>query len=489
MKLFLAISAFLFLVILSQFINAQVTYGLNIDNPKTLYNINYETTKFAKVVSPNSQIYLPDTLLLYSMNDSTRISASYTQDGFNSNRLTQLWYNGHWVNYLQTTWSYFNAGVKSLELKQYWLNGQWINTTLDSSTFDANGNMLVHLYKYWYQGVWKDSILSSRTYNTNGNLLTNEGWYMTNNQWTNHDRSTYTYDSDGNELTYLFELWISQWVNVDRYTYSYDINGKLLTILRQAWNGQWNNATLSTYTYDADGNMISYLFQISANGQWTNSTIHTYTYDVNRKMLTDWLKGWTNGSWMNGSLYTYTYDANGNMINELIQYWLNGLWTNTYQTIYTYDLNGNMLTGNNTIWSVSSWVPADYDFAFAVSGSTYSFTGYRIIISWILINLTDVATDGSAIIRGYSLSQNYPNPFNPSTVINYELPMFSYVTLKVYDLLGREIKTLVDEQENAGNYFVSFDASSTAGGLPSGIYFYQIQAGNFIQTRKLVLLK
>jgi hypothetical protein len=85
----------------------------------------------------------------------------------------------------------------------------------------------------------------------------------------------------------------------------------------------------------------------------------------------------------------------------------------------------------------------------------------------------------------FELFQNYPNPFNPSTVISYQLPVNSIVTLKVYDLLGREVATLVDEYKPAGRYEVEFDA----GNLASGSYFYKLQAGEFIETKKLILMK
>jgi len=90
------------------------------------------------------------------------------------------------------------------------------------------------------------------------------------------------------------------------------------------------------------------------------------------------------------------------------------------------------------------------------------------------------------------LYQNYPNPFNPSTTIYYSIPDLpagrqglSFVTLKVYDVLGNEIATLVNEEKPIGNYTVEFDATN----LPSGIYFYQLRAGNYVETRKMVLMK
>ncbi len=85
----------------------------------------------------------------------------------------------------------------------------------------------------------------------------------------------------------------------------------------------------------------------------------------------------------------------------------------------------------------------------------------------------------------FKLDQNYPNPFNPSTAINYQLSGQSKVELKIFDVLGREVQTLVNEIQNAGSYKVNFDASN----LPSGIYIYQIKADNFIQSKKMILMK
>jgi len=85
----------------------------------------------------------------------------------------------------------------------------------------------------------------------------------------------------------------------------------------------------------------------------------------------------------------------------------------------------------------------------------------------------------------FSLAQNYPNPFNPSTTIRYNLPSAEFVTLKVYDVLGREVVTLVNEQQTAGSYGVQFDASQVA----SGLYFYKITTASFNSTRKMVVMK
>jgi hypothetical protein len=85
----------------------------------------------------------------------------------------------------------------------------------------------------------------------------------------------------------------------------------------------------------------------------------------------------------------------------------------------------------------------------------------------------------------FVLEQNYPNPFNPSTTISFALPMKSLVTLKVFDVIGREVATIVSEDLAAGNYTRQWSANE----LSSGVYFYQLSAGSFTETKKLFLLK
>jgi hypothetical protein len=87
----------------------------------------------------------------------------------------------------------------------------------------------------------------------------------------------------------------------------------------------------------------------------------------------------------------------------------------------------------------------------------------------------------------YALFQNYPNPFNPSTVIKYSIEKAGQVYLKVYDLLGREVSTLVDEHQVAGTYTVTFN--TTGQSFSSGVYFYRLESGSFVATHKLILLK
>ena len=90
----------------------------------------------------------------------------------------------------------------------------------------------------------------------------------------------------------------------------------------------------------------------------------------------------------------------------------------------------------------------------------------------------------------FTLEQNYPNPFNPITTINFQIPNSSFVTVKIYDILGKEINTLVNGEKFKGEYSITWNGKDFLGNdVPSGIYFYSIQAGEFAQIKKMVLLK
>jgi len=135
-------------------------------------------------------------------------------------------------------------------------------------------------------------------------------------------------------------------------------------------------------------------------------------------------------------------------------------------------------------------IPDNCKIIFAIdgptSGSDYHASSYFLLDD---LNLTGTATsvnDKNIIPAKFSLEQNYPNPFNPTTKIQYNLPQNSFVNLKVYNTIGKEVASLVNSVVPAGSHEVVFNAS----GLNSGIYFYTLKTGNnFVQTRKMILMK
>ncbi len=97
----------------------------------------------------------------------------------------------------------------------------------------------------------------------------------------------------------------------------------------------------------------------------------------------------------------------------------------------------------------------------------------------------EVSFGGDLAVKEYALEQNYPNPFNPSTTLKYQIPQNGFVTLKVYDILGKEVATLVNVEKTSGRYEVYFNASS----LASGVYLYRLNVNDYVNVKKMLLLK
>jgi hypothetical protein len=162
----------------------------------------------------------------------------------------------------------------------------------------------------------------------------------------------------------------------------------------------------------------------------------------------------------------------------------------------TYGSGVFVSTNNGTLWTAaSSGLTNAYVDAFGVSG-TYLIAGISGAGVWRR-SLSEMPTSvdrlSSDLPTHFGLEQNYPNPFNPSTTISFRLPFQAFVSMKVFDALGREVSTLLSEELSAGTYSQEWNAA----GLPSGVYFYRLQAhqtfggrsGSFTDTRKLLLLR
>ncbi len=158
--------------------------------------------------------------------------------------------------------------------------------------------------------------------------------------------------------------------------------------------------------------------------------------------------------------------------------WSNGVWTVEFKKPY----GGSEF---DFVVAPGTFVPFTYEI-FDNEGANHWMNGFDpTILTLDFSGLTDVTSEHGNLPSSYNLEQNYPNPFNPSTKISWQSPVSGHQTLKVYDVLGNEVATLVDEFRAAGKYEVNFEASQ----LSSGIYFYKMTSNNFSSTRKMILIK
>ncbi len=434
-------------------------------NLNDLNSFNFSQQSVAasiKKINTKSTLYKPISALLN--NGQERHSYTYDTKGNLLTKLIEVYDYPSYMGYLRFTNTYDLQGNISRAVTEIWLNTAWVNSNSHTYTTDTEGNILTDLSQTWSNGEWVNNFNDTYTYDSKNNILTdiNEKWL--NGTWENYFRNTYTYDTEGNLLVWLKDAWSFTglfWDGYQRFTYTYDTRGNRLTYLWELWisyknsDKAYNGFMLHTYTYDEQGYRISDFATVNSTNGWENENRHTYTNDSNGNMLTDFEETWTNNNWVNTARKNYTYDVNNNCTLGEFNEWLNGSWSPANGSLNIYYNNGNTVLD------------------FTASTASIQYTSF-----------TDV-NDEINLPNSFLLSQNYPNPFNPVTTVQYSIPFSDIVTLKVYDVIGNEITTLVNEFKNAGTYEVNFNALN----LSSGIYFYKIKSGNFNETKKMLLLK
>ena len=412
--------------------------------------------------------------------------------------IEQDWVNSVWENVSRYTYSYDSVNTNYLTTIEVWDNNQWKNETQYWPTLDENGKILDEVYKAWVDNDWVNSEKYLYEYDENENTTveTSQAWNTT--EWINSNRTVYTYVND-NLTEKLYQQWnISDWNDVDRYQYTY-VNNNLIEELFQQYIMGWNNVSLTQNTYDNQDRKTESLFKRWENSDWFLEQRQTHQYSNGGLTVTTLYEGWIDTVWMNIGLHTQIFNSNNFLIEFIGQYWhsING-WINQQRWVRTYTADNKFLEWVTQFWQTTEWEN------FSRLISTYDANGNEIVFAWemwensawqnheqILFSYTLVSSVEEKLFNefNYSLSQNYPNPFNPSTKISWQSPVGSWQSLKVFDVLGNEIATLVNEYRPAGKYEVDFQSAVGNSQLASGVYFYQLKTGAFIEIKKMILLR
>ncbi|MFZ0454342.1 MAG: T9SS type A sorting domain-containing protein, partial [Ignavibacteriaceae bacterium] len=162
-----------------------------------------------------------------------------------------------------------------------------------------------------------------------------------------------------------------------------------------------------------------------------------------------------------------------------------GKWNILVMDLYSLVNSGTVDPSKPAQFVVQIYYPNNVTWKGSVLFDSLAFTGIKRNGQLPPAPLVGVENNDNAVVKEFRLYNNYPNPFNPTTNIKYDLPKETFVTIRVYDILGREVATLVNEKQSSGRYIIKFDASDFA----SGMYICRIKAGSFIKSHKMMLLK
>ena len=408
--------------------------------------------------------------------------------------IDQEWINNAWQNISRYTYSYDSVNFNYLTTIEVWDNNQWVNETQYWPTLNESGKILEEIYKAWVDNDWVNSERYLYEYDANEKVTveTSQAWNTT--EWINSNRTVYIYVND-NLTEKLYQQWnISDWSDVDRYQYTY-VNNNLTEELFQQYIMGWNNVSLTQNTYDNQDRKTESLFKRWENSNWFLEQRQTHQYINGGLTVTTLYEGWIDTVWMNTSLHTQIFNSNNLLIEFIGQYWhsING-WINQQRWVRTYTADNKFLEWVTQFWQTTEWEN------FSRLISYYDTNGNETVFAWevwensawqnhiqILFNYTIVsdADDNLSDEFNYSLSQNYPNPFNPTTKISWQTPVSAHQSLRVYDVLGNEVAILIDEYKPAGKYEIDF----TAADLSSGIYLIKLETDNYVNTKKMILIK
>ncbi len=506
-KIIFPLFYFIFVTI---FVNAQnVKSNLNYPNKQNNYFNNPNSneilkitnnTKFRKSQNNDSKTILYKPIKIIVDDSSRHYSFTYDELG---NKLTALCdYNGT-VNLSKNTYTYDSKGNMLTNIYELWENELWVIDSRWTYTYDNNSNILKETYEIFRNDVWSIYTSSTYSYDSEGHLTmrldeelnqsTMRYIYTYNEQgklidklieqwrdyaWANFSHNIFSFDIQGNILTDYCTYWstyFNDWSLGWSYVYTYNENGKILTSLDNL------SHSLKTYTYDNIGNLVMITYEKWLNGAYVFDYQVTYTYDSFGNQLTE-LSG--------NTLITYTYDVQGNLLTRRIAYW-NPAWLSFLDRellSYTYDENGNGINVNNFEWAYDSWIQKWGDLSLSYNNND-TIKYYAANISVQYTSFTEIKDD-LININSFTLDQNYPNPFNPSTIIKYSIAEVTNVKLTIYDILGREVITLINSELHPGAYSMIWNATDKFGKkVTSGIYFYTLEAGKFTKTNKMLLIK
>ncbi|MBK7445085.1 MAG: SBBP repeat-containing protein [Ignavibacteria bacterium] len=271
---------------------------------------------------------------------------------------------------------------------------------------------------------------------------------------TNFDYATIKYNSAG------VQQWAARYNGTGNYLdfpYGIKADGSGNVYVTGRSDGSGTGEDFATIKYNSSGEQQWVKRYNSAGGSGDGAT--SLGVDATGNI---YVTGYSSGNGTSLDYVTIKYNSNGDQIWKIVYDNGSGISAYDLPKALVLDNTGNIFVTGASTQNISE------DFC------TIKYTqsvGIRQI--------------SSGVPEQFSLSQNYPNPFNPSTKISYELRVTNYVLLKVYDVLGNEVKTLVNEKQNAGTYEVSFDASN----FSSGSYFYKLVTNGFIETKKMFLIK
>lgn len=480
----------------SSFITKISTNG-SIQWNKNVFNNNKGKASVNGIVCDNNNIFctgeLDDTITnrvnthLISLDNTGNINFNFSFKSFfntdNSGKIIKtnngaIYIAGQFKDSLNQTKTFLakNIGNENIWIKKF--NGGAASDSLVSLSFDTLGNSFIAYNSF-------SNILSTEF----KVLKINSGGNTIYTKTVSNPNGIYLKKSETDSKGYLYSF-ASTKINgsYDFITQKSDTNSSPLWT--DTYNNSFNTDDIACgFVLDKNNNIIV------IGNIVNNQNLDAFTMKISNNGERIWNKIYTTGN---------KFSVKDIMTDDLNVYYIYGFGKDAQgldkQTIIEYDYNGSLRktldfnTRDTTVLSfsnnfmkmfVTDGLP-NVKKLFSASNVNRINRGGEVKVNIFSVSsITETENITENIPQLYSLQQNYPNPFNPSTTINFQIPQNSFVNIKIYDVNGRELLVLINENMQAGKHKINFDGSN----LPSGVYYYKLSSGNFIDTKKMVLVK
>jgi hypothetical protein len=359
--------------------------------------------------------------------------------------------NDQWVDTEHRTFSYNESNILTEYSVTQLDQNRILNAIKIFNTYNRRGRLIGQTGQRWVDGVWIDMNSGCHMeYDKRGNRVRGVDYVVEDSKEKIILNRESVYDKKGNEiLIKTKKLNDSTFVPTDQLMYRFDDRKQLAEKVRAIWNDDhWVQDSRFVYLYDDKGRIAEESGYKFVNLIWVNRNRKIYHYDENTKTSDEILESFTNEVWIKEIKVTTHLDVDGNIQKiESAGFSSASGWRTDHRVIFKYTKVPIIKPqfGNPTVADIIQPTPKPE----------------------------------------FRLDHNYPNPFNATAQIHFFVPFKTNVSLKVYDILGREIATLVDEEREQGEYSVMWDGSNVA----SGVYFYRMEAGEFSQVQKMNLIK
>ncbi len=411
-------------------------------------------------VNRNQTLELTQAGWSFGWEDMEKIESEYNENGDLTMRLWQKWdHDNSWINSRRNSDAYNTEGKRTVSLTEVWDGTKWVPSARYTNEYDVNGNRINDIIEFENGGILENWRKSGYTYDSNNNIITSSNFWWDNGAWFESYKYIYEYDSENRILssTYLSTSGSDSLEAKTLTMYDYTMELRELSVTSDYVNNRLVFNTRRSTDLNTNGDRI-YIFSEKFNVdslRWENQSRANFNYSNDGIQTSYLFEVWVDSTWVNAQRLLSDIDLNGNNTYQSMQYWDNGVWVPSFssRTIVISD-------------KLSFWFLAEEVFAYYGNPAT------------AINGLYEHPTK-------FSIEQNYPNPFNPTTRIKYQVVSSQNVLIKVFDALGNEITTLVNEQKLSGVHEVEFNAA----GLSSGIYFYSVQTKGFFETKKMMLIK